>query len=68
MLGLFVAYLDRTNLSVAITSVAKDLSFAGANFAATASLSLTIFLIGYASANILRGIFTRGIEPKVIVI
>ena len=28
-LGLFVAYLDRTNLSVAISSVAEDLGFAG---------------------------------------
>lgn len=68
MLGLFVAYLDRTNLSVAIPSVAKDLGFAGTHFAATASLALTIFLIGYAFANILGGIFTRGIEPKAVVI
>ena len=53
-LGLFVAYLDRTNLSVAIRSVAEDLGFAGDQFAVTSSWALTIFLIGYAFSNIAR--------------
>ncbi len=68
MLGLFVAYLDRTNLSVALPSVAKDLGFAGDQFAVTSSWALTIFLIGYAVANILGGILTRRMDPKAVVI
>ena len=66
-LGLFVAYLDRTNLSVAIRSVAEDLGFAGDQFAVTSSWALTIFLIGYAFSNIAGGIITRRIDPKIVV-
>ena len=36
-IGLFVAYLDRTNLSVAMPQLSKDLGFAGDNFAVTAN-------------------------------
>ena len=67
-LGLFVAMLDRTNLSVALPQLSKDLGFAGDNFAVTASWALTTFLIGYALANILGGILTRNMDPKVVVI
>jgi MFS family permease len=66
--GLFVAYLDRTNLSVAMPQLSRDLGFAGQHFAVTASWTLTIFLIGYALANILGGIVTRGMDPKAVVI
>lgn len=68
LIGLFVAYLDRTNLSVALPQLSKDLGFAGDNFAATSSLALTIFLIGYAFANVFGGIFTYRIDPKKIVV
>jgi MFS family permease len=68
MIGLFVAYLDRTNLSVGLPSVAKDLGFAEDNFAATSSLALTIFLIGYAFANVLGGVLTSRMDPKSVVI
>lgn len=68
MIGLFVAYLDRTNLSVGIQSVAKDLGFAGDHFAVTASWALTIFLIGYAFANFFGGILTTRLDPKTVVI
>jgi predicted MFS family arabinose efflux permease len=68
MMGLFVAYLDRTNLSVSLPSVAHDLGFSGADFAITSSWALTIFLIGYAFANVLGGILTRRHDPKAIVI
>lgn len=68
MMGLFVAYIDRTNLSVAIPSIATDLGFAGKHFAVTASWALTIFLIGYALANILGGILTRRYDSKTIVV
>jgi MFS family permease len=67
-IGLFVAYLDRTNLSVALPQLSKDMGFAGDNFAVTASWALTTFLIGYALANILGGILTRNMDPKVVVI
>ncbi len=68
MTGLFVAYLDRTNLSVGLPSVARDLGFAGDGFAVAASWALTIFLIGYAVANVVGGILTNRLEPKNIVI
>lgn len=68
MVGLFVGYLDRTALSVALPEVAKDLGFGGAKFALTSSWALTSFLIGYAFANVLGGILTRKMEPKKVVI
>src|SRR5271166_3970373 len=68
MIGLFVAYLDRTNLSVGLPQISKDLGFAGEHFAVTSSWALTIFLIGYALANILGGILTRRMDPKPVVI
>jgi len=67
MVGLFVAYIDRTNLSVGIQAVAKDLGFAGDAFAVTASWALTIFLVGYAFANVLGGFLTSRLDPKVVV-
>jgi MFS family permease len=67
-LGLFVAYLDRTALSVAIPAVSKEFNFAGANFSTVSSWLLTIFLIGYAFSQILGGIYTRGIDPKKVAI
>ena len=67
-IGLFVAYLDRTNLSVALPSLSKDLGFAGPQFGQVASWALTIFLIGYAVANVLGGILTRSRDPKPVVI
>ena len=68
MTGLFVAYLDRTNLSVGLPQISRDLGFAGDHFAVTSSWALTIFLIGYALANILGGILTRRMDPKPVVI
>ena len=68
MAGLFVAYLDRINLSVALPSLSRDLGFTGSKFAITSSLALTMFLIGYSGANIFGGLFTRRIDPKWIVI
>lgn len=68
MLGLFVAYLDRTNLSVSLPSVSRDLGFSGDAFAVTSSWALTIFLIGYAVANIVGGFLTRRLDPKAVVI
>ena len=65
--GLFVAYLDRTNLSVALPSVAQDLGFSGARFPLMSSWVLTIFLIGYALANVVGGVATRKLEPKTVV-
>jgi MFS family permease len=69
-IGLFVAYLDRTNLSVAMPQLSRDMGFpiGTPDFAVTASWTLTIFLIGYAFANILGGIFTKNLDPKLVVI
>lgn len=64
MVGLFVAYIDRTNLSVALPSLSKELSFSGA----TSSLVLTIFLIGYACANVFGGILAQRFDPKPVAI
>src|ERR1700742_1402073 len=66
--GLFVAYIDRTNLSVALPKLSSDLGFGGANFALMKSFALTIFLIGYACANVLGGFITRRFDPKTVVI
>lgn len=68
LIGLFVAYLDRTNLSVAIPAVAKDMGFSGPRFPVISSWALTIFLIGYALANIFGGVATRRFDPKQVVI
>ncbi len=64
MLGLFVCFLDRINLSVALVAMSQDLNFTGEAFAVTSSWVLTIFLIGYAFANFFGGILTRKMEPK----
>ena len=68
MVGLFVAYLDRINLSIALPSLSRELEFTGSRFAIVSSWVLTTFLIGYAGANIFGGIFTRRAEPKWVVI
>ncbi len=68
LVGLFVAYLDRINLSVALPSLSEELGFTGSKFAVTSSWALTTFLIGYAGANIFGGIFTRRVDPKWVVI
>lgn len=68
LIGLCVAYLDRTTLSVGLPSMAKDFGFAGAGFAVTASMALTIFLVGYALANVLGGFLTYRRDPKRVVI
>jgi MFS family permease len=68
MVGLFVAYLDRINLSVALPNLSQELGFTGSRFALTSSWVLTTFLIGYAGANVFGGIFTRKADPKWIVI
>src|ERR1700759_3468972 len=68
MLGLFVAYPDRTTLSVALPGVAEDLGFAGERFSMTAGWALTAFLIGYAVANFFGGMLTRKIDAKKVVI
>jgi MFS family permease len=68
MMGLFVAYLDRINLSVALQSLSTELGFTGSRFAITSSWALTTFLIAYAASNFFGGIFTRRADPKWIVI
>jgi MFS family permease len=68
LVGLFIAYLDRTNLSVAISSVANDMGFAGERFPVVSSWALTIFLVGYAFSNVFGGIATWRFDPKPVVI
>ncbi|MGW0808001.1 MFS transporter [Nonomuraea sp. NPDC002799] len=68
LVGLFVAYLDRSNLSVGIKNVADDLGFAGDDFAATSSLALTAFLVGYLISNFLGGFLTARIDAKWILL
>jgi MFS family permease len=68
MVGLFVAYIDRTNLSVSLPTVSKDLGFAGANFAVTSSWVLTTFLMGYAFANVFGGVLFQRFDPKWVAI
>ncbi len=68
MFGLFIAYLDRTNLSVGLPGMSQSLGFAGASFAVTSSLALTTFLVGYAFANLLGGVLTQRFDPKPVTI
>ncbi|HHS9796947.1 TPA: MFS transporter [Klebsiella quasipneumoniae subsp. similipneumoniae] len=68
LVGMFVSYLDRINLSVALPELSEDLGFAGSNFGQVSSWALTTFLIGYTIANILGGLFTRNAEPKKVAI
>jgi MFS family permease len=68
MLGLFVAFLDRINLSVGLMAMSNDLGFTGDQFAVTSSFVLTIFLVGYGFSNFFGGIVTRNIDPKITVI
>lgn len=66
--GLFVAYLDRSNLSIGIHGVARDLGFEGDAFPATSSLMLTAFLWGYLISNLLGGVLTARFDAKWILL
>jgi len=68
MVGLFVAYLDRSNLSIALPGVSQELGFAGSGFAATSSWVLTAFLFGYLVANLSTGFFTYRADPKIALV
>jgi MFS family permease len=68
MFGLFIAYLDRSNLSIALPGLSQDMGFAGAAFAETSSWALTAFLFGYLAANLLGGFLTYRIDPKLTLI
>jgi MFS family permease len=68
LVGLFVAYLDRINLSVGLPSIAKDLGFTGPSFAVTSSWALTTFLMGYCLANVFGGILSQRFDPKWVAI
>ena len=65
LIGLFVAYLDRSNLSIALTEMGVDLGFAENAF--ISSSVVTAFSIGYAVSNVLGGVLTRRIDPKTVV-
>lgn len=65
MVGVFVAYIDRSNLSIALPGIEKDLGIDGS---ATKSFALTGFLIGYALANFFGGFFTSKLNPKATII
>jgi len=66
--GLFVAYLDRSNLSIGISGAARDLGFSGSNFAETSSLVLTAFFWGYLVSNLLGGLLTTRMDAKWILV
>jgi MFS family permease len=68
MFGLFIAYLDRSNLSIALPGLSQDMGFAGPTFADTSSWALTAFLFGYLAANLLGGFLTYRIDPKLTLI
>ena len=64
MLGLFLAYIDRSNLSVTLPGITADLGIDSS----TASWVLTVFLIGYAFSNIFGGVLTQKYDPKYVVL
>ena len=65
MIGLFIAYLDRSNLSIGLPGMEHDLGFSGAG---TKSLALTGFLIGYALSNFFGGFLTYRLNPKATIV
>lgn len=66
--GLFVAFLDRSALSVGLPELAHEFGFAGTAFAVVSSAALTVFNVGYAVSNIAGGFLTRRLDPKVVVV
>ena len=66
LVGLFVAYLDRSNLSIALTDMSSELGFSGDAF--VKSSVLTAFTVGYAISNIFGGVLTKKMEPKTVVL
>lgn len=68
MFGLFIAYLDRSNLSIALPALSQDMGFAGPAFADASSWALTAFLFGYLAANLLGGFLTYRIDPRLTLI
>jgi MFS family permease len=68
MFGLFVAYLDRSNLSIGLPGLSQEMGFAGPAFADTSSWALTAFLFGYLAANLLGGFLTYRIDPRLTLI
>ncbi|GAA5113805.1 MFS transporter [Pseudonocardia adelaidensis] len=68
MFGLFIAYLDRSNLSIALPGLSQDMGFAGDAFADTSSWALTAFLFGYLAANLLGGFLTYRVDPKLTLV
>lgn len=68
MLGLFVAFLDRINLSLALVSMSRNLGFAGASFGIVSGWIMNSFLIGYGLCTFFGGILTRRVNPKTTVI
>ena len=65
MLGLFLSFLDRANLSVVLPSLSKELGYAGADFSAIVSSTvLTTFLWGYSFSNIFGGVLGQRFDPK----
>jgi MFS family permease len=68
MFGLFVAYLDRSNLSIGLPGLSQEMGFAGPAFADVSSWALTAFLFGYLAANLLGGFLTYRIDPRLTLI
>jgi MFS family permease len=68
MFGLFIAYLDRSNLSIGLPGLSQDMGFAGPAFADASSWALTAFLFGYLAANLLGGFLTYRIDPRLTLI
>jgi MFS family permease len=69
MLGLFISFLDRANLSVVLPSLSQDLGYAGADFSTiVSSVVLTTFLWSYAFANIFGGVLGQRFDPKWVAI
>ncbi len=54
------AYLDRTNLSVAIRGLSVDMGFAGESFAVTSSWALTSFLVLHVGFVVLGALVILG--------
>ncbi len=65
MITLFVAYLDRLNISLALPLMAKEFGWSAQETASRGELLFSLFYVGYGLANILLSPLAGRVGPRV---
>ena len=68
MVGLFVSFLDRINLSVTLMEMAEHLGYAGVLLSVLSNWVMTSFMTGYAMGSFFGSVLTRRTNPKTTMI